>query len=53
MREHRDEIYGGYFALTGFALGGEDLLTVFPQVTTPNGLKHRMRERILSEAVAM
>ncbi|WP_168200659.1 nucleotidyltransferase family protein [Allokutzneria sp. NRRL B-24872] len=47
------EIDGGYFALTGFALGVEELLGVFTQVATPNGIKERMRERILNEAVAV
>ncbi|MCP3800449.1 nucleotidyltransferase domain-containing protein [Allokutzneria sp. A3M-2-11 16] len=47
------EIDGGYFALTGFALRVEELLGVFTQVATPNGIKERMRERILNEAVAV
>jgi uncharacterized protein len=41
----------GYFDLTGFALEVEDLLGVFTQVATPNGLKQRIRDRILAEAL--
>lgn len=37
--------------LSGFALAIEELLNVFTQVATPNGLKARMRDRILAEAV--
>lgn len=37
--------------LSGFALDVEGLLNVFTQVTTPNGLKARMRDRVLAEAV--
>jgi len=43
----------GYFALAGFALDVEDLLGVFTQIATPAGLKPRMRERILTDAVAL
>lgn len=43
----------GLWALTGFALDVEELLDVFTQVVTPNGIKARMRDRILSEAVAI
>lgn len=43
----------GYLDLTGFALGVEDLLGVFTQVATVNGLKMRIRERVLAEAVAI
>ncbi|AOS65502.1 nucleotidyltransferase family protein [Actinoalloteichus hymeniacidonis] len=45
------DIDGGYIAMTSFALGVEDLLNVFTQVATPNGLKRQMRDRILAEAV--
>ena len=41
------------WTLTGFALDIEELLEVFTQVVTPNGIKTRMRDRILSEAVAI
>ena len=41
----------GYFAMAGFALDVEELLGVFTQVVTPNGIKARMRDRVLSEAV--
>lgn len=37
--------------LSGFALDVEDLINVFTQVATPNGLKARIRDRVLSEAV--
>ena len=40
----------GYFDLAGFALDVEDLLGVFTQVATPNGLKPRMRARVLHDA---
>lgn len=43
----------GYFAMAGFALDVEELLGVFTQVVTPNGIKTRMRDRILAEAVAI
>jgi predicted nucleotidyltransferase len=43
----------GYFDLAGFALDVEDLLGVFTQVATPNGLKPRMRARILADAVPL
>jgi hypothetical protein len=43
----------GYLDLTGFALDVEDLLGVLTQVATPAGLKPRMRERILAEAVPL
>jgi predicted nucleotidyltransferase len=39
--------------LSGFALDVEGLLNVFTQVTTPNGLKPRMRDRVLADAVAV
>lgn len=41
----------GYFAMSGFALDVEELLNVFTQVATPNGLKERIRDRVLAEAV--
>ncbi|WP_116042896.1 nucleotidyltransferase family protein [Amycolatopsis palatopharyngis] len=43
----------GLFALSGFALDVEALLNVFTQVTTPNGLKARYRDRVLFEAVTV
>jgi uncharacterized protein len=39
--------------MAGFALEVEDLLGVFTQVATVSGLKVRIRERILQEAVAV
>ena len=47
------DIDRGLFELTGFALEVEDILNVFTQAATPNGLKERMRERIMNEAVAV
>ncbi|AHI01319.1 nucleotidyltransferase family protein [Kutzneria viridogrisea] len=41
------------FDLTGFALDVEGLLNVFTQVATPNGLKARIRDRVLSQAIAL
>lgn len=41
----------GLFTLTGFALDVEDLLGVFTQVVTVPGLKARIRDRVLTEAV--
>ncbi len=41
----------GMFALTAFALDVEALLHVFTQVATPAGLKRRIRDRVLAEAV--
>lgn len=43
----------GYLDLTGFALAVEDLLAVFTQVATPSGLKPRLRDRVLTEAVPL
>jgi predicted nucleotidyltransferase len=43
----------GYFDMAGFALGVEDKLGVFTQVATLNGLKLRIRDRVLREAVAL
>jgi uncharacterized protein len=43
----------GYFDLAGFALDVEDLLGVFTQVATPNGLKPRIRATILADAVPL
>jgi predicted nucleotidyltransferase len=43
----------GYFDMAGFALGVEDQLGVLTQVATPGGLKLRIRERVLQEAVAL
>jgi uncharacterized protein len=43
----------GYVDMAGFALGVEDRLGVFTQVATPKGLKLRIRDRILREAVAL
>jgi uncharacterized protein len=41
----------GLLAMSGFALDVEELLNVFTQVVTPNGLKERIRDEVLSEAV--
>jgi uncharacterized protein len=38
------------FDLTGFALDVQELVNVFTQVATPNGLKARIRDRVMSEA---
>jgi uncharacterized protein len=43
----------GYFDMAGFALGVEDELGVLTQVATPGGLKLRIRDRVLREAVAL
>lgn len=43
----------GYLDMAGFALGVEDELGVFTQVATPAGLKLRIRDRVLREAVAL
>ncbi len=39
--------------MAGFALGIEDELCVMTQVATPGGLKLRIRDRVLREAVAL
>jgi predicted nucleotidyltransferase len=39
------------FTLAAFALDVEALLDVFTQVATPAGLKLRIRDRVLAEAV--
>lgn len=39
--------------VTSFALDIEVLLNVFTQVSTPNGLKARIRDRVLADAVAV
>ena len=43
----------GYLDMAGFALGVEDRLGVFTQVATPRGLKLRIRDRVLHEAVVL
>ena len=43
----------GYFDMAGFALGVEDELGVLTQVATPGGLKLRIRDHVLREAVAL
>ncbi len=43
----------GYFDLAGFALDVEDLMHVFTQVATENGLKLRIRKRVLAEAIPL
>lgn len=43
----------GYIDMAGFALGVEDQLGVFTQVATPRGLKLRIRDRVLREAVPL
>jgi uncharacterized protein len=43
----------GYFDMAGFALGVEDELGVFTQVASPGGLKLRIRDRVLREAIAL
>jgi uncharacterized protein len=43
----------GYIDMAGFALGVEDRLGVLTQVATPRGLKLRIRDRVLREAVAL
>jgi uncharacterized protein len=43
----------GYFDMAGFALEVEDLLGVLTQVATVAGLKSRIRDRVLAEAVRL
>ncbi len=43
----------GYIDMAGFALGVEDKLGVMTQVATLHGLKLRIRDRVLREAVAL
>jgi uncharacterized protein len=43
----------GYFDMAGFALGVADELGVMTQVAAPRGLKLRIRDRVLREAVAL
>ena len=43
----------GYFDMAGFAVGVEDVLGVMTQVATEDGLKLRIRDRVLREAVAL
>lgn len=43
----------GYFDMAGFALQVEELLGVFTQLATVDGLKVRIRDRVLREAVAV
>lgn len=47
------EPWVGLFTLSGFAGEVEDLLDVMTQVATPNGLKARIRPRVLAEAVPL
>ncbi len=60
LHARRDEIaalarrYGvSNVRVTGFALDVEQLMGVFTQVATPNGLKKRIRARVLAEAVPL
>lgn len=41
------------WSLSGFAVRVEAALGVFTQVVTPDGIKPRMRDRILTEAIAL
>ncbi|MGH3786857.1 MAG: nucleotidyltransferase family protein [Pseudonocardiaceae bacterium] len=43
----------GYFEMAGFALDVERLVGVFTQVATANGLKKRLRPKVLAEAVPL
>lgn len=43
----------GYFAMAGFALAVEDELGVFTQLATVNGLRERIRDEVLREAVPL
>lgn len=43
----------GLLAMAGFALEVEELLGVFTQVVTEQGIKKRIRGRVLAEAVAV
>jgi len=43
----------GYIDMAGFALGVEDRLGVLTQIATPGGLKLRIRDRALREAIAL
>lgn len=43
----------GLFALNAFAYEVEQLLQVPVQVATPNGVKARIRDRVLAEAVSV
>lgn len=43
----------GLLAMAGFALDVEELLGVFTQVATEQGIKKRIRDRVLAEAVAV
>ena len=47
------ELGHGYFGMAGFALGVENELGVMTQVATAAGLKSRIRDRVLHEAVAL
>ncbi|WP_224402043.1 nucleotidyltransferase family protein [Pseudonocardia sp. ICBG1034] len=43
----------GYVDMVSFALAVEDSLGVLTQVATVNGLKRRVRDQVLAEAVAV
>lgn len=43
----------GYFDMAAFALDVEGVLGVFTQVATVSGLKSRIRDRVLAEAVGL
>ena len=43
----------GLFGLAGFAIAVQDLVQVFTQVATVPGLKQRIRDRVLAEAVTL
>ena len=43
----------GLFDLAGFAIDVQDLMQVFTQIVTVPGLKQRIRDRVLAEAVVL
>lgn len=43
----------GYFDMAGFALDVEEVMGVFTQVATTGGLKTRIRDQVLREAVPL
>ncbi|THV21774.1 nucleotidyltransferase family protein [Glycomyces paridis] len=43
----------GYFDMAGFALDVEQLLGVYTEVSTVSGLKSRIRDRVLAEAIRL
>ena len=53
LREVAEDTSSTLFDLSGFALDVEEIVGRHVDVATPRGLKARIRDRVLAEAVAL